>query len=77
MLLVIQKWSFPTSSLFSFHQTRQQGPSLWTLESYETLRLKYRNMLLEFLLSHEDMTALADVIKKVNVGDAVDWVSRN
>jgi hypothetical protein len=34
-------------------------------------------MLLEFLLSHEDMTALADVIKKVNVGDAVDWVSRN
>jgi hypothetical protein len=26
-------------------------------------------MLLEFLLSHEDVTALADVIKKVNVGD--------
>jgi hypothetical protein len=31
-------------------------------------------MLLEFLLSHEDVTALANAIKKVNVGDAVDWV---
>jgi hypothetical protein len=29
-------------------------------------------MLLEFLLSHEDVTALVDVIKKVNVGDLVD-----
>jgi hypothetical protein len=29
-------------------------------------------MLLEFLLSHEDVTTLADAIKKVNVGDAVD-----
>jgi len=29
-------------------------------------------MLLEFLLSHEDVIALADVIKKVNVGDAID-----
>jgi hypothetical protein len=29
-------------------------------------------MFFEFLLSHEDMTALADAIKKVNVGDAVD-----
>jgi hypothetical protein len=34
-------------------------------------------MLLEFLLSHEDVTTLADVIKKVNVGDAVDWVSQS
>jgi hypothetical protein len=34
-------------------------------------------MFLEFLLSHEDMTALADAIKKVNVGDAVDWVSQS
>jgi hypothetical protein len=33
-------------------------------------------MLLEFLLSHEDMTALIDVIKKVNVGDTIDWVSQ-
>jgi hypothetical protein len=31
-------------------------------------------MLLEFLLSHEDVTALVDAIKKVNVGDIVDWV---
>jgi len=37
-------------------------------------KVKYHKMLLEFLLSHEDVTALADVIKKVNVGDAVDWV---
>jgi hypothetical protein len=29
-------------------------------------------MLLEFLLSHEDVIALADVIKKVNVGDPID-----
>jgi hypothetical protein len=29
-------------------------------------------MLLEFLLSHEDVTALVDAIKKVNVGDAAD-----
>jgi hypothetical protein len=29
-------------------------------------------MFLEFLLSHEDVTALVDAIKKVNVGDAVD-----
>jgi hypothetical protein len=34
-------------------------------------------MLLEFFLSHEDMIALVDVIKKVNVGDAVDWVSQS
>ncbi len=34
-------------------------------------------MLLEFLLSREDVTALADAIKKVNVGDAVDWVSQS
>jgi hypothetical protein len=31
-------------------------------------------MLLEILLSHEDVTALVDAIKKVNVGDTVDWV---
>jgi hypothetical protein len=37
-------------------------------------KIKYCKMLIEFLLSHEDMTALADAIKKVNVGDAVDWV---
>ncbi len=30
-------------------------------------------MLLEFLLSHEDVTALVDVIKKVTVGDTIDW----
>jgi hypothetical protein len=29
-------------------------------------------MLLEFLLSHEDMIVLTNAIKKVNVGDAVD-----
>jgi hypothetical protein len=29
-------------------------------------------MLLEFLLSHEHVTALADAMKKVNVGDVVD-----
>jgi hypothetical protein len=34
-------------------------------------------MLLEFLLSHEDVTTLADAIKKVNVGDVVDWVSQS
>ncbi len=34
-------------------------------------------MLLEFLLSHEDVTALANAIKKVNVGDTVDWVSQS
>jgi hypothetical protein len=27
-------------------------------------KVKYRKMLLEFLLSHEDVTALADAIKK-------------
>jgi hypothetical protein len=31
-------------------------------------------MFLEFLLSHKDVTALADAIKKVNLGDAIDWV---
>jgi hypothetical protein len=35
-------------------------------------KVKYRKMLLEFLLSHEDVIALADAIKKVNVGDAID-----
>jgi len=34
-------------------------------------------MLLEFLLSHENVTALVDAIKKVNVGDVVDWVSQS
>jgi hypothetical protein len=29
-------------------------------------------MLLEFLLSHEDVTALADATKNVNVSDIVD-----
>jgi hypothetical protein len=41
----------------------------------QNFKVKYRKMLLEFLLSHEDVTALADVIKKVNVGDTVNWVS--
>jgi hypothetical protein len=36
-------------------------------------KVKYRKMLLEFLLSHEDVTALVDVIKKVTVGDTIDW----
>jgi hypothetical protein len=40
-------------------------------------KIKYCKMLLEFLLSHEDVTALADAIKKVNVGDAIDWVSQS
>jgi hypothetical protein len=40
-------------------------------------KVKYRKMLLEFLLSHEDVIALADAIKKVNVGDAIDWVSQS
>jgi hypothetical protein len=35
-------------------------------------KVKYRKMLLEFLLSHEDVIALANAIKKVNVGDVVD-----
>jgi hypothetical protein len=35
-------------------------------------KVKYRKMLLEFLLSHEHVTALADAMKKVNVGDVVD-----
>jgi hypothetical protein len=34
-------------------------------------------MLLEFLLSHEDVIVLVDAIKKVNVGDATDWVSQS
>jgi len=34
-------------------------------------------MFLEFLLSHKDVIALIDAIKKVNVGDAVDWVFQN
>jgi hypothetical protein len=34
-------------------------------------------MFLEFLLSHEDVNALADVIKKVNVGDTIDWVAQS
>jgi hypothetical protein len=38
----------------------------------QNFKVKYRKILLEFLLSHEDVTALADAIKKVNVGDAVD-----
>jgi hypothetical protein len=29
-------------------------------------------MLLEFLLSHEDVIVLVDAIKKVNVGDTAD-----
>jgi hypothetical protein len=29
-------------------------------------------MLLELILSHEDVIALTNAIKKVNVGDAVD-----
>jgi hypothetical protein len=40
-------------------------------------KVKYRKMLLEFLLSHEDVTALADAIKKVNVGDVVDCISQS
>jgi hypothetical protein len=40
-------------------------------------KVKYRKMLLEFILSHEDVTALTNAIKKVNVGDAVDWVSQS
>jgi len=35
-------------------------------------KVKYHKMLLEFLLSHEDMIVLTDAIKKVNVGDVVD-----
>ncbi len=34
-------------------------------------------MLLEFLLSHEDVITFANAIKKVNVGDTVDWVSQS
>jgi hypothetical protein len=40
-------------------------------------KVKYRKMLLEFLLSCEDVTTLADAIKKVNVGDDVHWVFQN
>ncbi len=39
--------------------------------------VKYRKMLLKFLLSHEDVTTLADAIKKVNVGDIIDWISQS
>jgi hypothetical protein len=35
-------------------------------------KVKYCKMLLEFLLSHEDVTALADATKNVNVSDIVD-----
>jgi hypothetical protein len=38
----------------------------------QNFKVKYHKMLLEFLLSHEDVTALTDAIKKVNVGDTVD-----
>jgi hypothetical protein len=41
------------------------------------LKVKYRKMHPEFLLSHEDVIALADAVKKVNVGDVVDWVSQS
>jgi hypothetical protein len=37
----------------------------------QNFKVKYRKMLLEFLLSHEDVTTLVDAIKKVNVGDVV------
>jgi hypothetical protein len=40
-------------------------------------KVKYCNMFLEFLLSHEDVIALANAVKKVNVGDAIDWVSQS
>ncbi len=40
-------------------------------------KVKYRKMFLEFFLSHEDVTTLVDAIKKVNVGDVVDWVSQS
>jgi hypothetical protein len=40
-------------------------------------KVKYRKMFFEFLLSHEDVITLADVIKKVNVGDVVNWVSQS
>jgi len=43
----------------------------------QNFKVKYCKMLLEFLLSHEDVTTLVDAIKKVNVGDAVDWVSQS
>jgi hypothetical protein len=43
----------------------------------QNFKVKYRKMLLELFLSHEDVTALTDVIKKVNVGDVVDWVSQS
>jgi hypothetical protein len=40
-------------------------------------KVKYCKMLLEFLLFHEDVIALVDAIKKVNVGDTIDWVSQS
>jgi hypothetical protein len=40
-------------------------------------KVKYRKILLEFFLSHEDVIALVDAVKKVNVGDAIDWVFQN
>jgi len=43
----------------------------------QNFKVKYRKMLLEFFLSHEDVTTLVDAIKKVNVGDIVDWVSQS
>jgi hypothetical protein len=35
-------------------------------------KVKYHKIFLEFLLSHEDVTALTNAIKKVNFGEAVD-----
>jgi len=40
-------------------------------------KVKYRKMLPEFLLSHKNVIALANAMKKVNAGDVVDWVSQS
>jgi len=53
------------------------GTQLLDSRIIRNFKVKYRKMLLKFLLSHEDVTALANAIKKVNVGDAVDWVSQS
>jgi hypothetical protein len=39
-------------------------------------KVKYRKMLLEFLLSHGNLAALDDALKKINVGHAIQWISQ-
>ena len=40
-------------------------------------KVKYRKIFLMFLLSHENLVALDDVLKKINVGHAIQWISQS